>query len=294
MLISYIYVVIAVFFGSAKGAIGKTISGSTSAVNDNLFINGFRMIFCSALGLIVVAFSGGLSQLSVGWTELLISLLSGVAFSLFGLTWMACVRTGALVLIDVALTMGVIIPILGEKLMWGTDISSKQWIGFLLLILGIFVLGSYNNSIKKKLSLTAIILLISCGAANGFASLAQKMFIQYCPGTSTTVFNFYTYLSAMIILGGILLFKPKTVCENIKNKKLMIATALIAVCLYMNLMFKMLAGINLTSTQIYPLCQGLGIMNSSLMGMTFFKEKINYRAVIGMAVSFVALMLINL
>ena len=90
------------------------------------------------------------------------------------------------------------------------------------------------------------------------------------------------------------MFKPKTVCEKIKDKKLMLVIFLVAVCLYLNLMFKMLAGLKLTSTQIYPLCQGLGIINSSVIGMVFFKEKINAKAIVGMAISIAALMLINL
>ena len=294
MFVSYIFVLIAVFFGSAKGAISKKISVGISTLQDNLFVNGFRMLFCCIIGLGALAFSGGVQQLAVGWKEIAISVLSGVSFSAFVLVWMACVRHGALVMIDVSLTMGVIIPMLGEKLMWGTDISARQWLGFALLVVGILVLGSYNNSIKKKLSLTAILLLVCCGVANGFASLSQKMFIAFCPDTSTNVFNFYTYFSALILLGGMLMFKPKTVCEKIKDKKLMFVIFLVAVCPYLNLMFKMLAGVKLTPTQIYPLCHGLGIINSSVIGMVFFKEKINAKAIVGMAISIAALMLINL
>ena len=98
----------------------------------------------------------------------------------------------------------------------------------------------------------------------------------------------------MIILGTLLIFNPTVFATNIKNTKSMLSILIIAICMYLNLMFKTLAGIHLSTAQIYPLCQGLALINSSIIAAVFFDEKINFRAILGMAVSFVALLVINL
>ena len=292
MIIGYIYVILGVLAGSTKGGVSKLLSGSVNTSSDNLFVNAFRMFLCTLIGFFVIIVSGcGFAISGVG---LLISLLSAVSFSIFVVTWLESVKIGALVMIDIFLTAGISVTLLGGALLLDEPIRMTQWIGFLILILGVTIMCGYNNRIKGRMSFKLFFLLILCGASNGFASLSQKMFVEFCSGTSTFVFNFYTYLFSMILLGIPLIFNSKTFSANIKKPKLMLGIFIVAVCLYLNLMFKMFAGEHLSTAQIYPLCQGLGIVNASIIAATFFGEKITWRAVLGMLVSFGALLIINL
>lgn len=250
------------------------------------------MLFCTCIGFFAIFISG--SGFAVSKIGILISLLSAVSFSIFVITWMECVKTGALVMIDIFLTAGVAIPMIGGTMLLNENMRPAQWIGFLILIFGIIIMCGYNNSIKGRMTSKLFFLLILLGASNGFASLAQKMFVEFCNNTSTLVFNFYTYLFSMIILGTPLIFNPTVFATNIKNTKSMLSILIISICMYLNLMFKTLAGIHLSTAQIYPLCQGLALINSSIIAAVFFDEKINFRAILGMAVSFVALLVINL
>ena len=292
MILGYIYVILGVLAGSTKGGVSKLLSGSVKSSADNLFVNAVRMLLCTCIGFVAVIVTG--NGFAVTWEGLLISLLSAVSFSAFVVIWMECVKTGALVMIDIFLTAGVAIPMIGGILLLDEAVRPIQWIGFLILILGVAIICGYNNSIKGRMSAKLLFLLILLGMSNGFASLAQKMFVELCAGTSTFVFNFYTYLFSMVILGVPLIFKPTVFVSNVKKPKLMLGIFIVAVCLYLNLMFKMFAGMHLSTAQIYPLCQGLGIVNSSIIASVFFGEKINHRAILGMLVSFVALLMINL
>ncbi len=292
MSLGYVYVILGSLAGSTKAGVAKLHSGSAQTYADNLFVNRLRMFFCTCIGFLAILVSGcGFAISKIG---ILISLFSAVSFSIFVLTWMECVKTGALVMVEIFLTAGVAIPMIGGSMLLNESIRPVQWIGFLILILGVAILCGYNNSIKGRMTSKLFFLLILLGGSNGFASLAQKIFIDVCDSTSTLVFNFYTFLFSTIILGVPSIFKPTVFSTNVKKLKLMLGIFIIAICHYLNLMLKMLAGIHLSTAQIYPLCQGLGIINSSIIACVFFGEKINLRAILGMLVSFVALLIINL
>lgn len=292
MILGYVFVILGVLAGSTKGGVSKLLSGSVRTSSDNLFVNAVRMFLCTCIGFFVVIVSG--SGFAISKSGILISLLSAVSFSVFVITWMESVKIGALVMIDIFLTAGVSVTMIGGAILLDESIRMVQWIGFLVLILGVTIMCGYNNRIKGRMTLKLFLLLILCGVSNGFASLAQKMFVEFCGGTSTLVFNFYTYLFSMILLGIPLLFNPASFSANIKKPKLMLGIFIVAICLYLNLMFKMFAGEYLSTAQIYPLCQGLGIVNASIIASAFFGEKITTRAVLGMLVSFGALLMINL
>ena len=70
--------------------------------------------------------------------------------------------------------------------------------------------------------------------------------------------------------------------------------AVMAICLFLHSYFKTLAARYLDAAEIYPLSQGGAVILSMAMSALFFKEKINLRCVVGVVLSFVALLLINL
>ena len=67
-----------------------------------------------------------------------------------------------------------------------------------------------------------------------------------------------------------------------------------SVCLFANSYFKTLAAGILPSAKLYPLNQGASLILSSFMSMIFFKEKMTGKCIIGIILSFIALLVINL
>lgn len=293
-MIGYAFVVLAVLAGSTKGGVSKKLSGSIRGAGDNLFINGLRMVLCACIAFAAAVLSGGIGSLRAEPGLILLSLLSAVSFAGFTYTWMLCAKSGALVMIDVFLTAGVLLPMLGGWIFWGDRVSPRQWIGFAVLLVGVGFLCAFHNSIKPKMTRKLFALLVACGALNGVQSFSQKFFAVRFAGVGSASFQFYTYLFAALLFIGILCLKKFPPAEGFRDKKRLGGIAIISVLLYLNLFFKLLAGKTLTAAQIYPLCQGLGILNSSLIAAFFFGEKINGKAVAGMLVSFGGLLLINL
>lgn len=293
-LLGYLFAFLATAAGSTKGAISKKLSIGISGIDGNIMLNLARMAICTLIGLFAALAAGGAAALQISLAGLLISLLSAASFTVFVLSWMACARSGALIMIDIFLTAGVIIPLISSQILWDVPVTLRQWCGFVILLVGVSILCSYNKKIKNGMSLTLVSALILCGLANGVNSLSQKLFAAECPEFGSFAFNFYTYLFSALFLLAVCAFRQISLKRLAELKPHMAGLILISVFLYLNLFFKMLAACILPAARIYPLIQGLGIINSAVIGAVFFKEPITRRSLCGLAVSSAALFLINL
>ena len=294
MTTGYLFVLLAVLAGSTKGGISKKLSGSIKSAEDNLFINGLRMVICTIIAFASVLLSDSIDVIRADCGLIFLSFISAVSFAGFTYTWMLCAKSGALVMIDVFLTAGVILPMVGGWIFWGDAVTFRQWAGFGVLLIGVGFLCAFHNSIKPRMTGKLLLLLIACGTMNGIQSFSQKLFTVRYPGIGTVSFQFYTYLFAAILFLAIMCVKKVSPINCFRENKHIGGIVLISLLLYLNLFFKLLAGRILSAARIYPLCQGLGILNTSLIAMFCFGEKLNYKAAVGMLISFGGLLLINL
>lgn len=298
----YLFAFIAVFCGAAKGFCGKKISGYTAKPESAAFANLMRMLLCIVIGFFFVLFDTGVTGLAVSSTVLGISLISGLSTSVFVISWLLAVRRGAIMLVDVFLTVGVVIPMILSSILYGEHIGWNDVIGVLLLLAATAIMCSYSSGIKQKIRLGDILLMSLSGAANGFLSFSQKMFVNNSANSSATVFNFYTYVfSAAVLLIFFLISRKKgeseADCESNKSKlplKVFGYISVMAVCLFANSYFNTLAANILPAAQLYPLSQGSALVLSSIMAAIFFGEKIKPRLILGICITFVGLLVINI
>ena len=68
---------------------------------------------------------------------------------------------------------------------------------------------------------------------------------------------------------------------------------IMSVCLFLYSYFKTLAARYLSSAQLYPLSQSGSLILSTMMSAALFHERLNIKCVVGIALSFVALIVIN-
>lgn len=297
----YLFVLIALLCGVVKGFCGKKSSGTLVHTSDAMLVNTVRMLACIFVGFAMIALGGELGSLRVSSEFLLISAVSGIATAAFVVTWLLSVKQGAYMMVDVFLLIGVILPLLLCRIIYGEEILPVQWLGIALLIVAGYVICTYNVSIKGKMSPLALVVLVFCTISSGTADLMQKMFIHEIVGGSITVFNFYTYIFAAAILAlCFFLFRrgEKKKYRLAPPAKIImpviVYVGIMAVCLFMNSYFKTAAAAYLDAVQIYPLSQGGAVILSMAMSAICFGEKINLRCIAGVVLSFVALVLINL
>nr|MBQ4319839.1 hypothetical protein [Clostridia bacterium] len=77
-------------------------------------------------------------------------------------------------------------------------------------------------------------------------------------------------------------------------KRLSVYVVIMSLCLFLHSLFSTMAGGRLDASQVYPLMQGGGLTLSMIMSAVLFKEKITVRCIVGILITFAALLIINL
>ena len=296
----YFFLALSNLTGAVKGFCGKKTSGAVTEYKDAVLVNCLRMILCIVIGFALLAFQGDLSLLRPDAPTLLISAFSGVANSFFVVLWLLSVRKGAYMLVEVFGMSGVLIPLLLTTFL-GEAITVKDLAGLAILVLAAAIMCSYNNGIQKKLTPSVFLLLVACGASSGLASFSQKLFVHQVPYSTSAVFNFYTYVFSAITL--LILYGCSVRTAHKKGevtpsiwpilKKIAGYVLVMALCLYLNTFFKTEAAALLPAAQLYPLSSGVALILSSLMAAIFFHEKLTPKAILGIALSFVGILVMN-
>ena len=298
----YIFLAIALFFGSVKGYSGKKSSSSITSGDESLVVSASRMLICIIIGFFTLLIGGEISSILPADNTILISALSGFSNAIFISTWLAAVMSGAFMMVESFVLIGVAVPIALCRIFFNEQISIQQIIGIVILLVAVYVMCTYNASIKGKISPRSLAVLVICGVASGFADFSQKLFVKTVDGGSVAVFNFYTYFFASIALvlsylvffvinkkKGVPMRSPRNVIRPI-----WFHVVFMSVCIFLYSYFKTLAAGYLDAALIYPLSQGVGVTLSLLLAHFFFGERINKKCIIGMSLAFVAMLLINL
>ncbi|MCQ2385925.1 MAG: hypothetical protein MJ078_04570 [Clostridia bacterium] len=304
----YLCVAIALAAGLTKGFCGKKTSALMKELPDAMLMNVLRMLFCVAIGFFFVLFSReGVSSLQIPLSALLVCLLNGIAQSAFVVIWLITVRRGSYMLIDVFLTMGVLVPLLLCKAVFGDAVYWYHWVGFAILVVATLIMCSYNNQIKKKLDFTSVVLLILCGLSDNLCSFAQKWRSHSFENVlSNSAFNFYSFIVSAVFLSVCFLIcrkyfaGPLPDAEEEENyspirvlKTVFPFVAVMSVALFVNSFFSAQAAVLLSPAEQYPLTRGCSLILSLLMSHFCFKERIRPKCVAGIALTMVALFIMN-
>ena len=293
----YLYLGISLLAGVTKGYCGKKTSGFTNLLKDAVFANLLRMFFCVIIGLLMVFTYGYTKYLSFDISVLAVCALSGVSTAVFVICWLVSVKNSAYMMLDVFLMLGIFVPVFLGSSMFNESVRINDIAGIMLLVVSALIMSSYNNSIKQKLDLKALILLIACGTANGFTDFSQKLFAKNFAEIPIAFFNLYTYIFCFIVLSAIFLVlslkNSHKSYEKTDLKKIYIYILVMSISLFLNSYFKTKSALYLDSVTLYPLSQGMALILSTLMSTVLFGEKLNLKCILGLLVSFVALILIN-
>ena len=304
----YLFLAVAIFFGVAKGFFGKKTGNFVDSINTSILVSMIRLAFCVVLGAIMLMpqfLQDGICILRISSEVLWNTFISGIANAAILVLWLLIIRQGALVLIDIFGLIGALVPLIYSNFFFAEPLRINHWIGFVLLAFSVWLLCSYNNSVKPKITIKVAILLILFALVCGAGDLSQKIFVMQTNGSvSTSVFNFYTYIFACIFLGGYYLFiklflkrkaaGSEAASQNPISKKVLLYVVLMAACLYLNLLFKTVSANYMDAANIYPMYQGALMIANCIAAAIFFKERINYKSICGIILGIAALCMINL
>lgn len=294
----YLLLAISQFFGSTKSYCGKRASGLLQGYTGSIAGNLLRVSVCIVIGFILVLTGGQLAGLRLSLPAFGVCVLSGLSTAVFLILWLVCVRKSAYAMMDVFCASGMLVPLILCNLFYKEPITPLQWVGVGLTLGAVLLIRSYNNSIKTKLTLPGLLLLIVTGLCNGIIDFSQKMITKDFPGVPNAVFNFYTYVFALAILLIAFVFLRLRFPNEGGDlaggfKKALPLLLIMAAALFGNSFFKTGAAKYLDAAVLFPLNHGCALFLSSIVAALFFKEKITWKSALGLSLIFAAMIIIN-
>lgn len=291
----YLFIALALMSNAAKAYCGKRQSQFVHGLRGAMTVNSLRMLWCVAVSVGLLAFTEGFGGLGLRPASVVITLLSGAANAGQVILWILVVQRSAFSLLDVFATLGVIVPMLICRICFAEIVRPIQWAGYALLCAAAIIMCSYSMSIKqKKMGVQDYLLLFGFGLTCGLTDLSQKLYLRFCPEISKSVFNFYTFLFAAAGMGLALLILGKDKkAPPVPLRKVWHYILIMATALFLVNYLKTSAAEILPAAQVYPLYQGGVLVLASLTAAIFFGEKITLRCVVGIAMTFVAMLMMN-
>lgn len=297
----YIFFLLAVFAGLAKGYYGKKTSDFVTRFEYALLASKIRIFWCVIFGAILLLpeiYKNGFSVFVVDKSIWLICVCSGVITAGVIMLWLIIVRQNAFCLLEIFSLMGVLLPVVLSGIIYDEKVKTTQWLCLAILFVAVFLISSYSSQTRTKFTFAGISLLVIFALLNGLSDFMQKTFSNVSKGeVSVSFFNFFTYVVAFLFMRFIQFFVCKKDNKSEKivvEKRMYCYVVIMAIMLYFNTFFKTLCANYLTAVHIYPVYQGMILVFSTIMGAIFFKEKITIKNSVGILLVLMALFAIYL
>lgn len=191
---------------TARNLVNKEYTRHFNSKDSNLLFNTIGLTVTA----VICAFIGGLETPSA--LLLLLAALFGICFVATVYFLIVSYAKGPLGLVQLVYGMSSVVPICVGVFMFNEPMSWIKVLG-LICVLAVIFLSWRDKEAKnsKSVYIPAKIWLpvtLLTTLLNGLLSAIQKMMVQWCPGTSTNVFNFWAF-SIGALFGWIILLIMK-------------------------------------------------------------------------------------
>lgn len=280
--------------------IASTITVSFFKIFERVGVNTlqgiiFNYITCAVLGNLITNETPVITTDFYNQTWFPYTLLLGFLFiSIFFAIGETSQKMGVSVSI-VSAKLSVVMPIVFALLFFSESLTVFQIAGIILSLLAVYFISQKHNdgSTKtKNIWILPAIVFIGSGIIDTTLNLIQKRFI---PAVSEA-YVITTVFSIAFVLGALLL----TYLVVFKNEKVAFKNVYWGIFLgipnYFSMLFlvKTLSYFPTASATIFPI-NNIGIVAAStLVSVLFFKEKLNTKNIIGLALSLMAIALISI
>ena len=216
----YLFLAIALLAGSTKGFCGKKASGYIKGFRSTILASTLRMVLCAAVGFVLVLVGNGPSAFAAPGELYLVSALYGLSMASMVVLWLIIVKKSVYTLLNIFATMGLLIPLITTRILFGEPIEPIQCLGLCVLFSAVLIMCSYNNSVKGKLTLPVLGLLISYGTVCGLCDLSSKLFVKFVPNTPTVIKSPVSHETGLFRHSTLSRTKPARVCLSVLQSSL--------------------------------------------------------------------------
>lgn len=193
------------------------------------------------------------------------------------------IRTNGVVLSAVFMKLGLLVPMVVSVVLFRDMPDTLQTIGFFVAIGGIILINWQKGGGSFGMGL--ILLLLTGGSADAMS----KVYEQLGHPDLGSHFLFYTFLVSLILCTALMIYKKER-----PGKYEVLFGFLIGVPNYFASRFVLRALASVPAVIVYPTCSVSTILVVTLAGVLLFKERLQKRQWLALAVILVAIVLLNI
>ncbi|GEK88969.1 Multidrug transporter EmrE [Alkalibacterium putridalgicola] len=222
---------------------------------------------------------------SIIW-GILIGAVAGIFFFLSFVYYQKSVRDSGVGISGTVAKLGILIPMIFSILIWREFPTSVQWVGILLSLVSIIVINLSKKSIKTFDFKPTVLLLFIFG---GMAEFSNKIYQKYALNDYKDVFLFTIFFVAFLISVSY------TVNKKAKVKLSDILTGFaVGIPNLFSSYFLILSLDTLKTSVAFPIYSAGSIVLINIGGLLIYRERLAPKNQLAIAMTIIALILINI
>lgn len=238
-----------------------------------------------------IATSGG--DFSISGEALLYSLGFALAYGIGTFAVFLAIANGSLSITSLIIQYSLIIPAIYGIMFWDESVDAMLVIGIILLIISLFFVNIEKRGIEKKITPKWCFYAFLAFAGNGACSTVQRAQQIACNGMYKNQVMIIALLIVVAFLGVFAYKKEKSeIVPTLKKGFWQYSICGLANGLT-NLLVIVLA-LRLPASLMFPVISAGGIVLSSIVSVTLYKEKLSAYQIIGLVLGTTAIVVLNM
>ena len=266
---------------SALVSITMRLSGTK--IKNNRAMLAVNYIMCSFLAWGYAGF-GGLFPAQGGGT-LLMGSVNGILYLAGFVLLQRSIRVNGVVLSSTFIKLGLLVSMVVSVAFFGERPAAWQWVGFALAVVAI-VLMNYRPGEGKAGNMASLLLLLLAG---GGGDAMSKVFEELGNSAQSGHFLLYTFLVALICCLLLCAQKKQSI-----GKMEWAFGLLVGIPNFFSAKFLLGALKDIAAVIVYPVYSVATILTVTVTGILLFREKLDKRQWMALAMILVALVLLNI
>lgn len=224
-------------------------------------------------------------SLATVWT----GAFAGITWVAGLLTMMVCIREAGITLTAAIGRLAVVLPMVVCVLAWDEKVGALDGSGAAIAVVAVLLLSTRAGRRDGKVTARGILVLALLFISQGFGNLSLKIFERYAPGNEVAPFVMVLFFTAAVLTGvWMLLARSKVRRQDI------LFGSLIGVPNLLSGSFLTLALLEINGAIAFPVASVGSLFLIALLGVGVWKEKLGKRGVAGIALTVIAIILINI
>ena len=269
----------------SSSAIAILMRVSSNRISAKLSMLGVNYLICACLGAVYAGFDLVRPDVSGFGTTVVLGTVGGIVFLVaFVLLQWNTARNG-IVLSSVFMKLGLLVPMILSVLFFHEIPTALQIIGFCLALLAIVLINAKKEKDGSRFRWELLLLLLMGGGADAMS----KVFEALGPAALSDQFLFYVFAVALILCAALVVYQK----ERPGIWELLFGAA-IGIPNFFSSKFLLRSLADLPAVVVYPSFSVATMLITTLVGVVFFKERLQKLQWLALIAILAALFLLNI